>query len=682
MNKEINLTGNAYNKEDSEKDLYPQFESNLKEFFNKAIDGEKKLFKTNVSDLFDTYLNNLPEEARAHYTCNGCKHFINRFGGLVTIDEDGTMKSAMWDVENTPKFFVPAVAAMKEAVLNAKVKGVFIPESQVLGIPKTGEWTHLSVKLPGTMVNRSVLHTAHQLMAEKLEDFKMLTNALLDYSAETVDQALALINSESMYRSDRVLGVANWFKNLIEKRDNASRSVQKTNIVWLAVATAPAGFTHIRSSMIGTLLDDIASGMSSRLVATRFAEKMNPANYMRSQSAPTANAIIEAEKIVEKLGIANSLERRYATYEEIPNYLWENKGESKVKEAKVGGVFGHLTPKAKAADRMDLPSTVMTWDKFQRTILPTAESIEALVDNPNRFMALITAADETAPNILQWDNTFSWYYHAGVDGEIKKRVEAAGGRYENNEIRVSLSWENYTDLDIHCKTPSGEHIYYGDKRSRCGGWLDVDANGGGAHTTTPVENIRWANNAPNGRYRFYVHNFAERGTGKTPFKVEMEVRGKTWTYNGVSGSTGWQVDVFEFDYFNGEVTQIRHAAITSDESWTAQTNTFVKVNGITTSPNLWGNEPQLNAGNHTFFLLDGVKDESEGLGRGFFNEHLKSDLRQIRKTLEAYTASVPIGGAENASACGLGYSKDNEWNLTLKVTSNNSTRIIKIDRWD
>jgi hypothetical protein len=142
------------------------------------------------------------------------------------------------------------------------------------------------------------------------------------------------------------------------------------------------------------------------------------------------------------------------------------------------------------------------------------------------------------------------------------------------------------------------------------------------------------------------------------------------------------LDVFEFDYRSGEVNQIRHAAITSDDSWTAEANSFVKVKGITKSPNLWGDKQILRAGNHTFFLLDGVRDTSEGLSRGFFNEHLRSELHEIRRTLEAFATDATIQGADKANACGLGYSKENEWNLTLKVASDNSTRIIKIDRWD
>jgi hypothetical protein len=484
---------------------------------------------------------------------------------------------------------------------------------------------------------------------------------------------------------------AEWFRNVLLKLQNLGSQQSKRNYLWLAAAQAPTGFIPSNSSNVGQTLNDINNGMSLQEAGRALASRLNPMTFQRTQSAPTANAIREHEKMFEKfveagLVTADSLKRRYAQREEVPTFIWEPKAVVEAPKAASTGVFGHLTPKdtkPKAANTSNLPSTVMTWEKFQRTVLPTADKIEALIENPQRFMALITAAVESAPNMLRWDNTFSWYYHAGVDAEIKKRVEAAGGQYSGTKMRVSLSWESYTDLDLHCITPAREHIYFGDKRARCGGWLDVDANGGGAQTQTPVENIRWTTTPRNGRYRFYVHNFSDRNKGKNPFRVEMEVAGgKSWTYNGVSGGTGWQVDVFEFDFLNGEVTQIRHAAITSDESWSAQPGTFVEVTGITPSPNLWGEKTAPEAGNHTFFLLDGLKDTSEGMGRGFFNEHLISELREIRRTLEHFAANASIEGADEATACGIGFNKDGEWNQTFKVTSGGTTQLVKIDRWD
>ncbi|WP_252225216.1 MULTISPECIES: hypothetical protein [unclassified Clostridium] len=666
------------------RDEYPEFEQIIKDNFDLLVDKDTLLFTTNAENLWEIYINNIPSESRQEYNCNTCRHFIERYGKLATINEYGNIESVIW-TKDVPEFFKKSVTELRKVVNSSIITGVFISDNRILGTPKTGIWNHLSVTLPIEKVNKSRVKNAGQLMAEKLEDYRMINRALQEYSLDTVNQALELLKTETLYRGDKCLGIAKWFKGLYEDRMNCSNSKIKENIIWVYISKAPTGFCHIKSSMIGTLLDDIEDGMNFELVSRRFAEKMNPSNYMRSQVAPTQGNIEQAERIVEKLGIANSLQRRYATLDEIPYFIWRN--NQKVKDentTKKIGIFSNILPKSKVSKTNDanLPTTIMTWEKFQRTILPTAENIEAKVENDDRLMALVTSLDETSENILQWNNTFSWYYHKGIDGEIKRRVENAGGRYEDNEIRCSLIWEGGTDLDLHCVTPKAEHIYFGDKRDRYNGYLDIDANGGRITSMTPVENIRWSNNAPTGNYKFYVHNYQERGNGTTPFKVELEVNGKIYSYNGVSSNTGYQQTIFEFDYIKGQQPNVVNCLQSNSlEDWNISDG-FVKVNAITISPNLWEEKKTTHCGNHTFFLLDDCKDLAEGKGRGFFNEMLKSDLYEVRKTLEAYTSSTPIEGVENASACGLGYSNDNEWNLILKITSNNSTRLIKIDRFD
>lgn len=122
---------------------------------------------------------------------------------------------------------------------------------------------------------------------------------------------------------------------------------------------------------------------------------------------------------------------------------------------------------------------------------------------------------------------------ADIDAEIAQRVKSAGGQYDDVDIRISLLWNTRDDLDLHVITPSGEEIYYGNKRSRCGGFLDIDRNVHG-EDPKPVENTRWARGqAPAGRYRVYVQNYRyHEPPGPIPFRVEMDINGKISHYQG------------------------------------------------------------------------------------------------------------------------------------------------------
>ncbi|MSR60323.1 MAG: hypothetical protein EXS05_22225 [Planctomycetaceae bacterium] len=120
----------------------------------------------------------------------------------------------------------------------------------------------------------------------------------------------------------------------------------------------------------------------------------------------------------------------------------------------------------------------------------------------------------------------------GSSGDFGSRLTGAGAK--TGDVQISLLWNNLNDLDLHVQTPAGEQIYFGARRSRCGGELDVDMNAGGVRSTKPIENIYWpAGAAPHGSYRVFVHHFANRG-GRDPtaFRVRVLVDGKTKAYSG------------------------------------------------------------------------------------------------------------------------------------------------------
>ncbi|MCU0684318.1 MAG: hypothetical protein MUF34_19100 [Polyangiaceae bacterium] len=666
-----------------------------------AAHAEGPLFFTAATGLWACFLDNLPPTMRQHYTCHTCRHFIERFGTLVSIDDAGRLTSALW-ADGAPSGFDRAFNALAVLVTAAEVDGVLVPATRVLGTPASRPnaagkvWTHFAVEV--SRVHAHPLLSAEQVKAERREDKGMLTRGLAEFPLELVEQALALLTSGTLYRSEKCIGVATWLVALHRALAAASSPRRRDALVWRAAATAPAGFAHVRSGMIGTLLEDLAAGLDAAAIKRRFDEKMAPGQYMRAQVAPSAGNIAQAEKAIAGLKAAGALERRYARLADVPSFLWRPREAAPV--GPPGSVFGHLTPKPKGqAGKLALPPQTMTWEKFARTVLPDAIAIEAQTPtSPERFMALVTAANADAPPILQWDteglrNPMSWYYHAGIDAEIKRRVEGAGGQYEGVDVRASLLWNNRNDLDLHVIAPSGEHIYFGHKRSACAGWLDVDMNVSG-NTTTPVENIRWARGAaPGGRYRVIVQNyrFHERDEQPTPFKVEVEIGGEIYHfYNTISPHRETRgpsdIVVFEFDYVPGQrlANPPRHAAPRPEGTgqWNVPAGAWVQVTGVVASPNLWGDRPLTQHGRHTFFLLKGCHDTAEGRGRGFFTETLRSELHSVRATLEAFNRSATIAGATEADACGLGMTDQRPWNLSLRVTTASATATYLIDRWD
>lgn len=664
---------------------YEELVENIRKTFSEKLKDNIKtpLFRTSVSGLFDTFLQYLPDTDRQEYTCRACQHFVDRFGGLVFIKEDGTTESAVWNVDNIPGMFQEPIVQMKTIVESAQVQDVFVSDYVDLGTFDTNGFHHFSAKLPRTMINTSRVKNASQVSAEKAENYGMLKRALEKYSGQDVDQALNILESGSLYRGESYVAMCKWFKETKERISAINDQPAHTNMIWKYAATAPAGFTHISGSMLGTLLDDIQAGYSFDQIKSRFETNMSAENYRRSQSAPTQRAVESAEKLIEKLGLADSLRRRYAKLDELPEneFIWKSKTEKK-EEVKTGVFAGVQTKTVESKETKSvIPQVTMTWDKFRRTILPTADKLEVKVDGTNHLIGMVTAAVPESENILNWDNTFSWYYQSGIDSVIRERLEAKGAKYEGCEIRCSLIWNTRTDLDVHCICPDGVEIGFSNKH-HANGVLDVDANVNG-ETLTPVENIRWPlGKAPEGRYQFYVHNFTNRAT-HNPYKLELEVNGKIYTYDGDIIRNEAKDIVFEFDYVHGGDPKFttRSKKTGAKETWGIG-NGFTEVSAIIPSPNMWGEHPYKKSGEHTFFLLKDCKDMTGGVGRGFFTEMLKSDLQEIRKTLEAYTDSTPIEGEEEASACGVGYSKDKEWDLIVKVTTGNTVKMIKVDRFD
>lgn len=426
------------------KDEYPSFEQMIKDQFAAAAKHEKAFFTTDATGLYDIFLANLPEETRQFYNCKACRQFTDNFGGLVAIESStGKTASVMWGGYEAPELFKSAVQAMKTATEKARVTGVFASNESVLGKPVTGIWTHMSVELPADRVLKK-FNPASEWVAERVQEFEMLNTALVSYPPSVVDSALNLLMSEQVPRSERFLSMAKWFKGLVDKRNLTMNNRHRENLVWYSVATAGAGFCHIRNTVLGTLLDDMKAGVSLNETIHRFAKKVDPHFYQRPQAAPSEGNIREAEKLIAERGLAKSLERRYARLDDL-QLIWQPKPEKE--EETPAGVFGHLLTKtAPVKPAMEVPTVVMTWRKFYETVLPNAEKIEYQVTfHLQSFVAMVTAAHPEAPPIIQWDteenrNPVSWYGY--VNGSYPAQWGLAPGLVEVTGICFQPSMWN------------------------------------------------------------------------------------------------------------------------------------------------------------------------------------------------------------------------------------------------
>ena len=118
--------------------------------------------------------------------------------------------------------------------------------------------------------------------------------------------------------------------------------------------------------------------------------------------------------------------------------------------------------------------------------------------------------------------------------ELRARLEREGAR--SSDVQVSLMWNNYNDLDLHVVCPSGERIHGGNRKSACGGHLDVDANVR-PDSRKPVENVVWPEGeAPAGTYQVFVHYYKKhkkrRSKDPTKFQVIANAYGDLMEYTG------------------------------------------------------------------------------------------------------------------------------------------------------
>jgi hypothetical protein len=148
---------------------------------------------------------------------------------------------------------------------------------------------------------------------------------------------------------------------------------------------------------------------------------------------------------------------------------------------------------------------------------------------------------------------------ADLLGNVGQAFTASFSReeVEAGTVKVSLSWDTLSDVDLHLVEPTGQEIYWDNSQSASGGVLDLDSNAGCEIDRVNNENISWPAGAtpPLGEYIVRVDFWEDcSGTGANA-TVTTTVCGETKTFQrrfGVNshdfGEGGSGVEITRFRY--------------------------------------------------------------------------------------------------------------------------------------
>lgn len=668
--------------------------------FDEITNNESHIFEVEVDkdELWNLYLDSFPEEVngiyreRRYYDCSCCRHFIKSFGNVVAV-KDGEIHT-LWDIDTGDSTYQPVVDALAEYIRKHMISNVYVSRFKKIGTHHNFEQTengdviehdHFYIELPDKFVCSS--YSTPEEVKGRYRDIKnVFMRSLTEISMESVMTILELIYSNTLYKGNEWKNALEQFMKYKKDFDNLTDEVDRDLFAWENSVKAGAVVGKIRNHSIGVLLINITDGMDLDAAVTQYEKIVAPSNYKRPKAIFTKKMLEDAKKTVAEMGYMDSLQRRYATLDDITinNVLFSNKDSAK-RIAGAVDVFAEMEKDVASKPKKFSKVEEVPVDTFIKDILPHATELEVYFENKHsaNMVSLIAPMIADSKTMFKWDNNFSWSYTGNMtDSMMKERVKAAGGKVDG-DLRFSIQWNDINtgsdrnDLDAHCVTPNGFEIYYGNKYDhRTNGKLDVDIIHPG--NKVAVENITWESRSTMtaGTYKFFVHQYSNNG-GRDGFRAEIEFDGQIYSFDyphELRQSEKVQVAEVTLDE-NGNFTikEILTSSISSKEVWGIKTNEFVPVSVMCFSPNYW--DEQNGIGNkHLFFMLkDCINPE---IPNGFFNEFLKEDLMKHKRVFEALGSKMRVEDT-NDQLSGIGFCLTKRNDLIVKVKGN-VERVLKV----
>lgn len=650
--------------------MFTEIQQNVQKQLKQMTDGGGILFRVEPDrdKVWETYLNAFEEQYKQGNNCNCCKSFLRQYAGVVSI-KDGK-KVTLWDFSTEDSEYKDAIKALKKYIHSLPIKGIFLNPAASCGTAKNRDmkrdiyWNHFHVSLPSPFVRAEV----GPPQAAALDNKNVLERSLNEITDDAVNTTLELIDQNSLYRGSEFKGMLTEFSK-IRKRHKETKDFERQNFYWSESVQASQAVTRIRNSAIGTLLNDLSEGKDLDAAVSAFERVVAPTNYKRPTALATPKMIEAAKKRLEELGLIGALKRRVLSTRDlnVNNSLFVYRASKKELD-----IFDELKKETVINPKTLSKVEEITIKDFVEKVLPTTKSVRVLLENGHfgNFASLVGPQNADDPTMFKWGNNISWSYSGEAADSVREKVKAAGGNV-NGLARVSLSWQNTDDLDIHLIEPNGHKVFFGNKRTKSptGAELDTDSNGGDGIRENPVENIFWTDYPKiGGLYKVVVNQYSKRQAQNQGFEVECDFDGQIYNfYRDVNGLTGHNHHILTFSYNKKDGFKIvdgeaKEGKYVSKEKWGLKSGQFHKVKAICLSPNFWSEKQVGNK--HYFFLLENCKSEDKI--RGFYNEFLDESLMKDRKVFEMLASKIEVESTEDELS-GVGFSETAKNSLILEV---------------
>jgi hypothetical protein len=610
-----------------------------------------EFYKVDCPNIFDAYLSFFPDgtnpifRERTEHDCQCCKSFIRNLGRIVAI-KDQKIYTVWGEIGDLCPTYSVVAAAMDELVSNSPIQSVFRTQERSFSVEKNLDansdivWHHFHGNTPRPCVHSSPGEEIGRINGA----YSVFKRGLDELRVADLDEIVSLIDDGAIYRGEEHR------KSVVEFRSLLRKYAQATEIELFAWEHIHSPSARFKNTVIGTLAVDLANSVDIERAVKSFEAKVAPGNYKRPKALITPGMINSAVDTLKRLDLEDSINRRFASVEDISVndiIFVDNSVIAKTKDGIADLLMQEVRPSSPKAAGVEIG--------IEDFIAMRSKAIDLVIEPSHlgNFVSITAPAVSSSPSLFKWDNAFGWAYDGDVADSVKERVKKAGGNVDA-KMRCSLAWSNYDDLDIHCVDPSGQHISYRNKL----GILDVDMNAGGASSREPVENLSWQSIA-DGEYSITVNSYRQRERKDTGFQLQVEFEKQVYNFaydrpilfgQNVHCLTlvvkdGALVDVKTFNGVSGE------SSISVDK-WGIRTGRPARVNMMMLSPNHWDNSSK-TGNKHYFFILDGCLNPEPA--RGIFNEFLISSLEPHRKVFEILASKTKCQPTNNQLS-GVGFS--------------------------